>query len=83
MMAFVATLIANPSNPVLTPALGEAAAKAVNASSLYWLADGIACDIALPSGTDAEAARNAIAGALAGQPIDIVVQEQDKRRKKL
>jgi len=51
-MALVATLIANPSNPVLTPALGEAAAKAVNASGLYWLADGIACDIALPSGTD-------------------------------
>ncbi|MGG2476451.1 phosphoserine phosphatase SerB, partial [Rhizobium sp. BR5] len=48
IMAFVATLIANPSNPVLTPALGEAAAKAVNASGLYWLADGIACDIALP-----------------------------------
>lgn len=82
-MAFVATLIANPSNPVLTPALGEAAANAVNASGLYWLADGIACDIALPSRTDAEQARDAIAGVLSGQPIDIVVQEQDKRRKKL
>lgn len=82
-MALVATLIANPSNPVLTPALGETAAKAVNASGLYWLADGVACDIALPSGTNAEEARNAIAGALAGQPIDIVIQEQDQRRKKL
>ncbi|MDP9787936.1 phosphoserine phosphatase SerB [Agrobacterium radiobacter] len=82
-MALVATLIANPSNPVLTPALGEAAAKAVNASGLYWLADGIACDIALPSGTATEQARSAIASPLAGKPIDIVIQEQDQRRKKL
>ena len=49
-MAFVATLIANPSNPVLTPALAEEAAAAVDASGLYWLADGVACDIALKDG---------------------------------
>ena len=41
-MAFVATLVANPSNPVLTAALAVKAAEAVNASGLYWLADGIA-----------------------------------------
>ncbi len=52
-MALVATLIANPQNPVLVPALGEKAASAVSASGLYWLADGIACDIALKDGTDA------------------------------
>ncbi|HSX75040.1 MAG TPA: phosphoserine phosphatase SerB, partial [Shinella sp.] len=46
IMAFVATLVANPSNPVLTPSLAEKAADAVKASGLYWLADGIACDIA-------------------------------------
>ena len=82
-MAFVATLIANPSNPVLTPALGEAAAKAVNASGLYWLADGIACDIALPEGTDMEAADRLLRMAIVDRKIDIVIQEQDKRRKKL
>ncbi|CDN92638.1 phosphoserine phosphatase SerB [Agrobacterium tumefaciens] len=82
-MAFVATLIANPSNPVLTPALGEAAAKAVNASGLYWLADGIACDIALPEGTDIEAADRLLRMAIVDRKIDIVIQEQDKRRKKL
>jgi hypothetical protein len=47
IMALVATLIANPSNPVLTPALGEAAFAAVDGAGLYWLADGVACDIAL------------------------------------
>jgi phosphoserine phosphatase len=51
-MALVATLIANPSNPVLTPALGEAAFNAVDGAGLYWLADGVACDIALKDGTD-------------------------------
>ena len=41
-MALVATLVANPSNPVLTPAIAEQAAEVVKASGLYWLADGIA-----------------------------------------
>ncbi len=82
-MAFVATLIANPSNPVLTPALGEAAAKAVNASGLYWLADGIACDIALPEGTDVDTADRLLRMAIVDRKIDVVIQEQDQRRKKL
>src|SRR4029079_15026587 len=57
IMALVATLVANPSNPVLTPVIAEQASDAVNASGLYWLADGVACDIALRDGTDVEAAR--------------------------
>ena len=42
--------------PFSTPALAEKAAEAVKASGLYWLADGIACDIALRDGTDPQAA---------------------------
>ncbi|KOF13488.1 phosphoserine phosphatase [Ensifer adhaerens] len=82
-MALVATLIANPSNPVLTPALAEAAADAVKASGLYWLADGIACDLALTDGTDPFAAEAALRGALNGTPVDVAVQDADTRRKKL
>ncbi|WP_457583747.1 phosphoserine phosphatase SerB [Ensifer canadensis] len=82
-MALVATLIANPSNPVLTPALAEAAADAVRASGLYWLADGIACDLALTDGTDPFAAEAALRGALNGTPVDVAVQDADTRRKKL
>jgi len=82
-MAFVATLIANPSNPVLAAVLGETAAKAVGASGLYWLADGVACDIVLPDGTDADAAHAALSAAIADLPIDIVIQDQDTRRKKI
>ncbi|MDS7597487.1 phosphoserine phosphatase SerB [Agrobacterium tumefaciens] len=82
-MALVATLIANPSNPVLTPALGEAAAKAVNASGLYWLADGIACDLALPEGTDIASAYDVLRLAILDRKIDVVIQEQETRRKKI
>ncbi|AJD41767.1 phosphoserine phosphatase SerB [Rhizobium sp. SEMIA 4085] len=82
-MALVATLVANPSNPVLTPRLAEQAAETVTASGLYWLADGIACDIALRDGTDPQAAEASILAAIASAPIDLVVQEADTRRKKL
>ncbi|WP_077960554.1 phosphoserine phosphatase SerB [Ensifer adhaerens] len=82
-MALVATLIANPSNPVLTPALAEAAADAVKASGLYWLADGIACDIALADGTDPDAAEALLRGVIANAPVDVAVQDAESRRKRL
>ncbi|AIC28056.1 phosphoserine phosphatase SerB-like protein [Rhizobium etli bv. mimosae str. IE4771] len=82
-MALVATLVANPSNPVLTPGIAEQAAEAVEASGLYWLADGVACDIALRDGTDAQAAEANILAVIASAPIDLVIQEQETRRKKL
>ncbi|TCL73772.1 phosphoserine phosphatase SerB [Rhizobium sp. BK251] len=82
-MALVATLVANPSNPVLVPAIAERAAEAVNASGLYWLADGVACDIALRDGAGLQAAEAAILGVIGPSPIDLVVQEQETRRKRL
>ncbi|MGO7324485.1 HAD-IB family phosphatase, partial [Rhizobium ruizarguesonis] len=59
------------------------AAKAVNASGLYWLADGIACDIALRDGTDVQTAEANILAVISSAPIDLVIQEQETRRKKL
>jgi len=82
-MAFVATLIANPSNPVLAPAIAEQAADAVKASGLYWLADGIACDIVLRDDADLRAAEANILAVIGGAPIDLVIQEAETRRKKL
>ncbi|MFT4180839.1 MAG: phosphoserine phosphatase SerB [Rhizobium sp.] len=82
-MAFVATLIANPSNPVLVPAIAEKAADAVKASGLYWLADGIACDIVLRDDTDPQAAEADLLAAIGSAPIDLVIQQADTRRKKL
>ena len=81
-MASVATLIAHPSNAVLSAIVGETAAEAVNAAGLYWLADGIACDIALRDGTDVETAKQKLRDAVAGMPVDLVIQETETRRKK-
>lgn len=82
-MAFVATLVANPSNPVLVPALAEAAAGTVAAAGLYWLADGIACDIVLKDGSDPAAAEASLRGVIGGAKVDVVVQQAETRRKKL
>lgn len=82
-MALVATLIAHPSNPVLDSRLGEVAAEATNASGLYWLADGIACDVALRNEADAATSEKQLREALTGHPIDVVVQHVETRRKKL
>jgi phosphoserine phosphatase len=82
-MAFVATLVANPSNPVLVPAIAERAADAVKASGLYWLADGVACDIALRDGSDLQAAEADLLTAIGNAPIDLVIQDSESRRKTL
>lgn len=81
-MALVATLIANPSNPVLTPARAEAAAERLDASGLYWLADGIACDIVLRDGAEAGEAEARLRQAVAGAAIDVAVQDAESRRKR-
>jgi len=81
-MAFVATLLANPSNPILEPALAERAAESLNASGLYWLADGIACDIVLRDGTDDKTAEAQLRALIGDRKIDVAVQDADTRRKK-
>lgn len=82
-MPFMATLIANPARPVLTTSLGIKASAAINATGLYWLADGVACDLTIREGADLAAVRAELANAIDGEPVDIVVQEQDARRKKV
>ena len=82
-MALVATLIANPSNPLLTPALADCAADSVNASGVYWLADGVACDLPLRDEPGPEQQLALLREALRGEPVDVVVQEAETRRKKM
>jgi len=78
--ASVATLIANPAEPCLTPQLAESARLAVGASAVYFLADGVACDLPLPP--DHGQIYEKLSKTVNGQPIDIVVQDQANRRKK-
>src|SRR5690606_29119555 len=82
-MAFVATLIAHPSNPVLSAELGELAADVVKASGLYWLADGVACDLVLRDDADVEAAEADLRTTVSSVPVDVVVQQAETRRKKI
>ncbi|WP_029014814.1 phosphoserine phosphatase SerB [Niveispirillum irakense] len=79
------TLIANPAAPVLDDALAKAARAALadlgaSTSPADWLAPGIACDIAF-DGLNDDQAQAAAAKALAGQPVDIVAQATEGRRK--
>ena len=78
----VATLIANPANPVLLPELAGKAASALGATPPRWLADGIAADIALQQGMAQGEARESLEKALDGAPVDIAIQPASGRRKK-
>ena len=80
MQSLVATLIANPANPCITGEVVDNARDAIAASAVYFLADGTACDIPVPE--DCDNPREKIAVAIAGHPIDVVVQDADERRKK-
>jgi phosphoserine phosphatase len=78
---FVATLITNPTAPVLTPALVEKVANTIGSKSVYWLADCIAVDMLFNS--DPKEAEQQIAQVLMGKPVDIIIQNVEGRRKKL
>lgn len=81
-MTLVATLIANPQNPILSETLAAEAAKAAGGSAIRWLAPGIACDIPLPDSTDREATETRLREAIAGEPVDVAVQHGSARRKR-
>jgi phosphoserine phosphatase len=86
-MRSVLTLIADPATAKLTPETALLAWNALRAAGekvgdIDWLAPGIACDIALDA-APAPALREIAATALAGRPVDAVVQPAAGRRKKL
>ena len=82
-MSLVATLIAHPSNPAVTPELVDRASVGVVVFARDWLAPGIACDLRLGDGQIVDNVRQALAQNLANDPVDIVVQETTGRKKNL
>lgn len=85
MMDNVLTLIGDSATAALTASDADAAAAAIRAQggqvgAVDWLAAGIACD--LPFDGD-DKASVAVREALAGRPLDIVVQSLAGRRKRL
>lgn len=59
------------------------ACRTVGASTIDWLADGVACDLPLPADVDAATAADQLRKVVAGTPVDIAVQDQASRRKRL
>ena len=82
-VTLVATLIANPRAPAITEALlREARAALGTGHPSHRLHGEIAADLLFDdAGASSRAA--ALRGALAGEPIDIVVQPAKRRRKRL
>ncbi len=86
-MQSVLTLVADPANAKLAPDVARAAHDAlldqrVGAGPVDWLAAGIACDIPFDA-PPSPALHAAVAGAVAGKPVDVVLQAAAGRRKRL
>jgi phosphoserine phosphatase len=82
-MPLVATLVCRPADRALSPSLANMASRSVGASAIVWLADGIACDLALSDGMTAAEASAGLRAALDAESIDVIVQQAETRRKKI
>jgi phosphoserine phosphatase len=83
-MSLVATLICNPANPALDSTVVDGArAILAQAGPARWLFDEVAVDIPFAGNEDAPATLKRLYEARGDLPIDIVVQPQIDRRKKL
>jgi phosphoserine phosphatase len=96
-MFYVATLISHPDRPAVTDALSQKAARYLpHGRPVDWLNPGVAVDVAFladevddgPLGNDEERAfvqdlSNDLRDIIGIEPVDVVVQRQDGRRKKL
>ncbi|HMI11352.1 MAG TPA: phosphoserine phosphatase SerB [Bradyrhizobium sp.] len=83
-MSLVATLICNPANPALdSTVLDGARAILPSPGAAQWLFDEVAVDIPFSGSDDIRQIENRLREARGDLPIDIVVQPQAFRRKKL
>jgi phosphoserine phosphatase len=83
-MSLVATLICNPANPALDSTVVDGArAILTQAGNPHWLFDEVAVDIPFEGSESIGAIADRLRQARGDLPIDIVVQPQAFRRKKL
>jgi phosphoserine phosphatase len=83
-MSLVATLICNPANPALDSTIVDGASAVLPAPGpAQWLFDEVAVDIPFTGSEDIGAVVTRLREARGDLPIDIVVQPQALRRKKL
>jgi phosphoserine phosphatase len=83
-MSLVATLICNPANPALDSTVVDGARAILpSPGAAQWLFDEVAVDIPFSGSDDIRQIENRLREARGDLPIDIVVQPQAFRRKKL
>src|SRR6202011_2664069 len=83
-MSLVATLICNPADPALDSTVVDGArALLPSPARAQWLFNEVAVDIPSTGSDDIQAIANRLREARGDLPIDIVVQPQALRRKKL
>ena len=83
-MSLVATLICNPATPALdSTAIDAARAILPDAGAPGWLFEGVAADIPFTATESARDIAARVRAAIGDLPVDIVVQPQIARRKKL
>ncbi len=83
-MSLVATLICNPADPALDSTVVDGARAVLpSAGAPQWLFDEVAVDIPFAGSDDIRTIETRLREARGDLPIDIVVQPQALRRKKL
>jgi phosphoserine phosphatase len=83
-MSLVATLICHPANPALDSTIVDGALAVLpSPGTAQWLFDEVAVDIPFIGSDDIRAVERRLRQARGDLPIDIVVQPQAIRRKKL
>jgi phosphoserine phosphatase len=83
-MSLVATLICNPANPALDSTIVDGALAVLpSPGPARWLFDEVAVDIPFTGSEDIRGIENRLREARGDLPIDVVVQPQATRRKKL
>ena len=83
-MSLVATLICNPVNPALDSTIVDGARAILpSAGPAHWLFDEVAVDIPFDSTEAPTALADRLRAAREDLPIDVVVQPQANRRKRL
>ncbi|RAZ77512.1 phosphoserine phosphatase SerB [Mesorhizobium atlanticum] len=82
-MPLIATLVSRPEARAVPASLANMALRATGASAVRWLAEDVACDLVLPQTPDIGEMTANLRAALASEPVDIVVQPAEGRRKKI
>jgi len=82
-MPLIATIVSRPENRAVSASLANMASRAAGASVVRWLAEDIACDIVLPEVSDIGELTANLRAALASEPVDLIVQAAEGRRKKI